>query len=31
MPNLQVAKKFFKTVQNKLRYSVTGSTAAEII
>jgi len=27
----EITKEFFKTVQNKLHYSVTGSTAAEII
>ena len=27
----EITKKFFKTVQNKLHYSVTGNTAAEII
>lgn len=30
-PNAEITKKFFKTVQNKLHYSVTGNTAAEII
>lgn len=29
--NSNVTKEFFKTVQNKLHYSITGNTAAEII
>lgn len=29
--NSEITKEFFKTVQNKLHYSVTGNTAAEII
>ena len=27
----EITKEFFKTVQNKLRYAITGNTAAEII
>ena len=27
----EITKKFFKTIQNKLHYAITGNTAAEII
>lgn len=30
-PNAPVTKKFYKTVQNKLHWAITGATAAEII
>ena len=30
-PKLEVSQEFFKTVQNKLHYAITGNTAAEII
>ena len=30
-PNAEITKQFFKTVQNKLHWAITGMTAAEIV